>query len=169
MICENCKNRQANVHIIQVGQGYKKEINLCLFCLHEKGMNNSFVHLSDILGDIIKEFITKDNAGIKKFSGIVCSGCSMPFERFFETGLLGCPECYNSFEIELKRILHKFHGTSIHITDSSKVITSPQSITTNDVKKLKTDLNTALKSENFEKAAELRDRLRLLLNDKRED
>ena len=164
MICENCKIRQVSVHITQIGQGYKKEINLCLFCLNEKGLNSSFVYLSDMLGNVIKEFITMNKAGRKKSLELVCGGCSMPFDRFFETGLLGCPECYDSFEFELKKILHRFHGSTKHITDSSIRMSKPQLSEITDVKKLQTDLQSAVKEENFEKAAELRDRLKLLLN-----
>lgn len=164
MICENCKIRQVSVHITQIGQGYKKEINLCLFCLHEKGLNSSVVYFSDILGNIVKEFITMDNADRKKSLELVCDRCSMPFDRFFDTGLLGCPGCYDSFEFELKKILHRFHGSTKHIAGSSIRMSKPQLSKITDVKKLQTDLESAVKEENFEKAAELRDRLKLLLN-----
>lgn len=168
MNCENCNIRQASVHITQVGQGYKKEIKLCLYCLHEKGLNSSIVYLSDILGNIIKEFITMDNDDKRKSSGLVCSGCSMPFNRFFETGLLGCPDCYESFDFELKKILHRFHGSTVHITDSSKGKSKLSSSKTTHIGKLKNDLQSAVKTENFEKAAELRDKLKLLLTNKNE-
>ncbi len=43
-----------------------------------------------------------------------CSRCGYSYGDFVATGLLGCPDCYKSFEEELKPSIKKFHSAIIH-------------------------------------------------------
>ena len=57
MKCNNCHIRTATIHITQIGSDFKKEINLCPQCAQEMGMNNPLIHLSMLLGSMVKETI----------------------------------------------------------------------------------------------------------------
>ncbi len=43
-----------------------------------------------------------------------CKRCGYSYGDFVATGLLGCPDCYKSFEAELKPTIKKFHSGLIH-------------------------------------------------------
>lgn len=44
----------------------------------------------------------------------VCKGCGTRFSTFYNTGMLGCPECYKYFELELASALKKIQGATFH-------------------------------------------------------
>lgn len=160
MICENCKTRDANIHITQAVQGYKKEINLCTECLTEKGLYSPLAYLSAYLGDILKELITQDKSRATDYFMTACTECGMPYDRFLDKGLLGCARCYDSFSLEMKKILNRFHGTAQHVTLSRERRKPVSPIGTKTLEMLKAELKTAVESENFERAAELRDKIK---------
>lgn len=44
-----------------------------------------------------------------------CPSCGTKLSVFFETSMLGCPNCYRSFANELKPILREMHGKIVHV------------------------------------------------------
>lgn len=45
-----------------------------------------------------------------------CPTCNLPFAAFREGGLLGCPDCYASFELQLGPMLERYHeGGARHV------------------------------------------------------
>lgn len=43
-----------------------------------------------------------------------CKTCGKTLSDFYKTGLLGCPDCYVVFFNELKPVLKKLHGVTVH-------------------------------------------------------
>ena len=66
---------------------------------------------------------------------------------------MGCENCYSVFYDELKILLRRLHGNNQHITYKNDKHGSIQKA------KLKTRLKMAIKNENYEQAAELRDQI----------
>jgi protein arginine kinase activator len=91
-----------------------------------------------------------------------CSRCGGSLQDFRETGRLGCPDCYRSFEVNLRDLLRRLHGSTHHMgeryTEGGAAVPRerPQAA------ELREQLRLAVETENFELAAELRDRLRVL-------
>ena len=53
MLCDNCKNREANVKYTKVINGIKKEMNLCEECSQKLGITNNWsmpIDFSSFLG-----------------------------------------------------------------------------------------------------------------------
>ncbi|MCP4725524.1 MAG: excinuclease [bacterium] len=169
MKCEVCNKSEASIKITQINNNQKKEMNLCYKCAQSKGMNNPLAHLSSLMGSMLSGIIDKVVDEQTRTENIVCKNCSMSLKRFFDSGLLGCGSCYNAFESELKRILHRYHGSTSH--KLRKDDRSAENIETRfkRIDRLKSELDTAVKSENFEYAAELRDSIKMLLNSKSDD
>ncbi|MBR5899913.1 MAG: hypothetical protein IKZ38_00795 [Clostridia bacterium] len=44
----------------------------------------------------------------------VCKRCGYSFADFKTTGLLGCPDCYKSFQAELMPTIKKIHSSTLH-------------------------------------------------------
>ena len=44
----------------------------------------------------------------------VCKYCKTSMEDFLNTGLLGCPECYDTFRAELKKYLKTIQKGTFH-------------------------------------------------------
>jgi protein arginine kinase activator len=86
----------------------------------------------------------------------------LTFRDFRESGRLGCPHCYETYASHLQRLLRRVHGSTQHV---GKVYLPPDP-SASDLERrlqaLRRKLNRAVESEDFERAAELRDEIRSL-------
>ena len=91
-----------------------------------------------------------------------CDFCGATLQDFRDSGRLGCPQCYTVFEHHLRGLLRRLHGSSQHVGEvylaPSSAAPEPHRLLTD----LREQLRRAVDSENFELAAELRDRIRVL-------
>jgi protein arginine kinase activator len=91
-----------------------------------------------------------------------CGFCGLAFKDFRESGRLGCPHCYSTFETPLRALLRRIHGGTQHM---GKVYLPPDPSASEMEKRLETlrrKLQRAVETEDFERAARLRDEIRTL-------
>ena len=95
-------------------------------------------------------------------SADTCAAAVRSLQDFRESGRLGCPECWRAFETPLRDLLRRLHGSTHHVGerygDGQGAAGEPKV----EVADLRERLRVAVESENFELAAELRDRLRVV-------
>ena len=89
---------------------------------------------------------------------IKCNLCNTTFSEYKKTGKLGCSKCYSNFEEELKPIKEGIYGYSDHIGKFPKDVHKDVEAI-REVEELKQQLNIAIEKEEYEQAAELRDRI----------
>lgn len=160
MLCQNCKKRVASVHLTQVINNHKTELYLCEHCAKENSQINiiSSMDFSDFFSSILGSnfFATpKPQAS----SQIKCDKCGITIEEFKNTGKLGCEKCYHAFSDRTAPVIRRIHGNVKHVgkvppsfIQSSKV--------SKDVEMLRTLLEQAIHLEEYEKAADIRDKMR---------
>lgn len=51
----------------------------------------------------------------------VCRLCGRTLGEFYNTGMLGCPECYKSFGAEINVALKKIQGAYVHVGKKPKI------------------------------------------------
>ena len=92
-----------------------------------------------------------------------CARCGATFQDFRESGRLGCSDCYRTFEVPLRDLLRRLHGSTHHLGEryAEREPAAPRS-RGQQAAELREQLRLAVETENFELAAELRDRLRVL-------
>lgn len=158
--CSNCKQNPASVKLTKLVKGTVEEQYLCQECAarqspYQKKLSHN--QLDVILAGILGQ--AKEGAAKVSGPDLTCATCGLPFGSYRETLLLGCSDCYESFEKHLSQDLRKFHGSIVHrgrvpneTTADLPVQRSPQ--------ELKRRLQDAVKAEDFELAAKLRDELR---------
>ncbi len=158
MKCEICGLREAVIHIQQVVGYDKVELHICEVCAKERGITTGENQIEFSISNLIMGLV--DVKDIQKRKGVrkVCSGCGMTLEEFKETGKLGCPECYVTFEREIRSLLRKMYGKTQHQGKFPRQLKTYKTFLI-DLERLKQDLNRAVKEENYEKAAVLRDRI----------
>lgn len=162
MQCDHCHERPAAVHLTQIVNNSVTTVHLCEECAAEKGVQTAATvakfPLSDFLATLGKE--TAGGAAANETER--CGFCNGSLQDFRESGRLGCPHCYETFAPHLRNLLRRLHGSSQHV---GEVYLSPVS-TGNDPRRelldLREQLKRAVDSENFELAADLRDRIRVL-------
>ena len=164
MRCDNCREREAAVHLTQVVDNSVTTLHLCPQCAAEKGVQTETsvakFPLSDFLASLGQGVGTEIGPGEAQQS---CDFCNSTLQEFRKTGRLGCPHCYDSFEGHLRDLLRRLHGSSHH---TGEVYLTPE-LGDSDAKEYRlTDLRQKLKgavaAENFELAAEIRDRIRAI-------
>ena len=52
----------------------------------------------------------------------VCPVCGTRLSDFYNTYMLGCPECYRAFSDEIEASLKKVHGCAVHAGKTPKTI-----------------------------------------------
>ena len=50
-----------------------------------------------------------------------CRNCKTSLSEFYDTGMLGCPECYKAFKTEIELALNKIQGRTFHVGKTPNV------------------------------------------------
>ena len=160
MLCEDCKEREANIHFTQVVNDEKTVINLCSSCAEKRGFQNPLKNIPFPLGDFLASIVETSDSP-ETLRSIVCPKCGLTFEQFSKIGRMGCGDCYAAFGTHLDELLRKIHGANRH---SGKLPSlDPEKMAPlQEERKLREALRLAIEREDFEKAAELRDELKEL-------
>jgi len=162
MICQDCGKREATVHLTQVIDNQKVVLNLCRECAEKRGFRNPLEGVPFPLAEFLASMLSQTQ--IKKpskGSEEVCSVCGMSFSDFTKTGRLGCGSCYLTFRSLLNDLLRKVHGSTQHrgkFPHTTGNVMKPLWEET----KLQEELRKAIEEEDFEKAAQIRDRIKAL-------
>jgi protein arginine kinase activator len=154
MTCDVCKSNPATVFLTQIVDGQMKKVNLCEACSKEKGvLDPTSFALTELLGGLGAE------QEIERGSGQKCPACGFTQADFKKTGRLGCPVCYETFGEALGSLLKAMHKGTAH---AGKIPSRQMRSLHFDarLKSLQKDLQRAVKDENYEAAARLRDQIR---------
>jgi len=162
VLCDNCKEREAAVHLQQVKDNSVTSMHLCNECAAEKGIETESGAVKFPLSDFLASMGEGSTVqGAKGDEGTACSSCGATLKDFQDSGRLGCPKCYETFETQLRDLLRRLHGSSHHVGESYITSRAGESDELEEqLADLRKRLRQAVETENFELAAELRDRLR---------
>jgi len=154
MLCGLCKQKEAKVHLTQIAGDKMQKVDLCEECAKEKGVNDpAGFSLADMLLGLGASQEMEEASGN---SDLACPQCGFTQADFKKTGRLGCADCYQTFAEGLEALLKTMHKGTRH---GGKVPAGMQR--TQDLEKrlgeLQNELDQAVKAEDFEQAAVLRD------------
>ena len=165
MSCEQCHEREAVIHLTQIVNEQVTTLHLCERCAADKGVESPGSQPKTPLGTFLAAMGQElpDQVPAPR-TGDTCPRCGGSLQDFRESGRLGCPDCYRSFEVPLRDLLRRLHGSTQHMgeryADKEKALAAAQARP--QAAELREQLRLAVETENFELAAELRDRLRVL-------
>ena len=157
MICMRCKKNEAAYHITKIIDNKKQELNLCQKCAKDLGVVNSPFAFQNIISEIM-EYIDQPGEVEIPYE-LACSNCGTTYSEFKKKGYLGCSECYTSFAAEIAPVIKRAQGNMKHIGKIPKR-KSGNVINRNEINYLKSMLQRAVENEEYEKAAELRDKIK---------
>ena len=165
MVCDNCKERDAVINLTQVEHDSKVTLHLCEQCAQQKGVETGGTVLKSPLGGFLTA-LGKGGTGAALLpsasDGLRCSACGATLRDFRDSGRLGCDQCYLTFDFHLRDLLRRLHGSSQHVGERYELPGADDADPKGRLLELRAQLRRAVESENFELAAELRDRLRVL-------
>lgn len=168
MLCENCKKNNATTYFKQNVNGNIQEVYLCSECAAKLDMGGMSSSLFDFF--MPSQFRVRAEREQKK-----CN-CGTTFYNISKTGKVGCPDCYETFKNELAAVLKKINGAKTHTGRCPERFKNGK-VEENKTEKVKMSevdteatlrkqLEDAIKCENFEEAAKIRDRIKALKEEK---
>jgi protein arginine kinase activator len=129
-------------------------MDLCESCAQEKGVTNPD-NLS--IGSLLDNQPKFESSS----ASMTCESCGTTHQDFKKGGRLGCEACYHVFRPVLEPLLDGMHAGINHLGKiPSRSVERKTVLESEDA--LRKALQKAVEEENYEKAAELRDRLKKL-------
>ena len=144
MKCQKCGANNANTHVKTIINGEFKEYDLCSECAHKMGYTNVLP---------------------ARTQATRCEFCGSSYPEIAKTGQVGCAHCYELFADQLYPSIRRIHGNTTHCGKNSgraaRKAQKPAEMTKEEkIADMKQQLDAAVKEQNFERAAELRDKIR---------
>ncbi|MDI6709779.1 MAG: UvrB/UvrC motif-containing protein [Thermoanaerobacterales bacterium] len=163
MECEKCHKRPATVHYTEVVNGKKREMHLCATCAEEEGIGSFKItthpfKFENLFGDLLGAELPRAAGEARENA---CRRCGLTERQFARLGRFGCSGCYDAFEPHLDALLRRVQG---HLRHTGKVPARGQhkARRQREIDRLRRELQEAVQREEFERAAELRDKIREL-------
>ncbi len=163
MPCEQCHEREAVIHLTQIVNEQVTTLHLCERCAAEKGVESPGSQPKTPLGTFLAAMGQElPEQTPTPRAGESCPRCGGSLQDFRESGRLGCSDCYRTFEVPLRDLLRRLHGSTHHMGEryADRAPGTPHE--RHQAAELREQLRLAVETENFELAAELRDRLRVM-------
>lgn len=186
MKCDRCNN-EATIHEVVIHKGRKVDRRLCERCASEMGLEPA---PSAPIQELLQKYVLAPSPPptqlVRAERGAICSECNTSYGQFRSTGLLGCPACYAAFENKLSPVLERAHeGAARHVGKAPRralarvrsagdrreleSILGDIEERARQIRQLRDQLALAVKAEQYERAAAIRDDLRRLTEGDSED
>lgn len=175
--CHIC-GAPASIFLTQITDGKVSDLALCKKCAQEKGIFDPRkltlaerifpTEISSEVEDFIKKMLEStyiEEAEDDMLASLPdmlteCPVCHFTLEKYQQTGQLGCPECYRTFSSEL---LTTVENASQGVAERRAAL-EPEALDSPALERgrLEVLMHDAIRKENYEEAAQLRDRIKNL-------
>jgi protein arginine kinase activator len=161
MQCEFCQSREATIHLTEITDGVRTETHMCEQCAQEHGVGSkNYIPLNELLSNLLAAGSKEEEAAMPGESeGPVCPRCGWTLDKLQEKGVLGCPYDYEAFEQQLRPLIKKAHDGAVAHCGKIPTRTPKESKREIEVTQLRRQLDEAVRNEDYELAAKLRDKL----------
>lgn len=160
--CDVCGKQPATVRYTEIDEGQVSKKALCRVCATARGILDeppkSVLTLQQLL-TVSAAPTAKPAPEGRAAPDLVCSGCGLSFAAFRKQGRLGCAACYTAFESELLPLLRKLHAHVRHAGKAPHAYARKAELRAR-VEDLRGELERAVRAEDYERAAHVRDELR---------
>ena len=157
MFCEYCGKQPATTHVKRTVNGQTTELHLCAHCAAQHGFGSTLgLDFGDFWGSLFSD------PGKKSAEDTVrCEDCGRSFREIAELGKTGCPTCYRTFYTRLLPSIRRIHGKTQH---TGKVAQKADDgiKKERELQNLREQLEQCVAAQEYEKCAELRDKIQQL-------
>jgi protein arginine kinase activator len=159
MVCDDCHENDAVVQLTAIKDNVVVQLHLCERCAAQRGVETTVNTLpkhplGEFLNQVQQQLVAAPTDAAR------CSFCGSTMADFRATGRWGCARCYSQFESGIRELLRRVHGHSRHIGRNYQAPRSETLERSAVLGELRERLRRAIESEQFEQAADLRDRIR---------
>jgi protein arginine kinase activator len=160
MLCQRCHKNLATVRYAEVVDGNVSEQHLCADCMARQQADTAtgFELSGSAPTPRLRHVAAVSDTTMPQRS---CRACGVELQEVIRSGRVGCSVCYESFRDQLESVLRGMHvalrhrGKVPHRDDAREQKRA-------DLQTKRALLRSALKTEDYEEAANLRDTIRSL-------
>ncbi|TFB09152.1 hypothetical protein E3V08_01060 [Candidatus Atribacteria bacterium MT.SAG.1] len=164
MLCQICRKKEATITLTKIVGSQKTEIRLCKDCAPV--FSDKFpifplpqFDINDLLAGLLNAIdLYHEEEGVIPGKKIECSNCHLTYNEFKRSGKLGCSVCYHDFREQLTPLLRRLHGNSEHTGKMPRQLEGKFN-KISKIKQLKKELQGLILKEEYEKAANTRDKI----------
>lgn len=161
MMCDHCKERDAVIAVTHVKNTQVSQLHLCEKCAAAHGVEPTATTLpKHPLGGFLQE--AHQQLAASGGEAVACTFCGMTAADFRTTQRWGCASCYSQFEPAIRELLRRVHGKAQHVGREYELPESEALQRQTELRELRARLRRAIEKEDFEAAADLRDRIRVM-------
>jgi protein arginine kinase activator len=160
MKCQICRQKDANIVFTKIVNNEKMVLHICLECAKKKGLTVE-IGPSEPIGQEQVQFPNQTDDFFSDKSPVpdlTCDRCGTTFAEFKKTGFFGCDRCHEVFGQYFMDILKHIHGATIHEGKSPLGLMNEGEMKKH-LRTLRMRLKRCIDSEQYERAAELRDKI----------
>lgn len=151
MLCDICKSNEANIVMQTLREGEVVTRTICMECARKS--HQEIARAIFNLGMQLRE-MKRSQEQAPKMPDAICSACHTPLWPVTDDTKLGCPQCYDA----LRQQIAAYQNRAPQPQDTAQ----PAQQQASEEERIQLALQEALVCENYERAAQLRDRLRAL-------
>ncbi|MEW6072797.1 MAG: UvrB/UvrC motif-containing protein [Planctomycetota bacterium] len=171
MKCQICNQNAATIHITEIPSGQfaaEKDSgaaeekaplvqrHLCESCAQNLNLPQMQVSPKSVVN--IWKLLQQSAKKAREEGGLSCPDCGMSLAEFRSKGRLGCPKDYEVFKAHLIPLLQRIHNASRHVGRLPGL--DEQTLRRmNQLNDLRQRLQAAIREEDYEDAARLRDEI----------
>ena len=154
--CKQCTKPKV-FHHTQVFGTTSKKIDMCADCPLASKLENpaGFGNMDD---EFPKETGSIENDGLSNTSSPACPVCKYTAESFKKNGRMGCPSCYEFFSDTIRSLLPDMHRGNRHAGKIPVTMFTIEDLRL-QLADFEVKLQDAISQEDFENAAQYRDRI----------
>ncbi|QIB27179.1 UvrB/UvrC motif-containing protein [Caloranaerobacter azorensis] len=164
MLCDDCGKREATMHFTKIINGDVTELHLCEECAknHKEFDFDASFSIHNFLAGLLDLDSTQESPfEMDYITSVKCEKCGLTYSRFRQIGKFGCSNCYNSFREKLIPLFRRIHGHENHVGKVPRRAGGMIRIK-KEISRLKKQLELAVRNEEYEKAAKIRDQIKEL-------
>ncbi len=160
MKCQICRKNEANIVFTQIVNNEKEVLHICSECAKEKGISVTIEKPSHPKGNPFLGSLTGglNETDEKNMPDTTCEVCGLTFSDFKRTGLFGCDNCHMAFGEHIPSLLKQIHGTAVYSGKTPGEL-SEEGEKIQQLKSLRARLQRCIETEDYERAAVLRDKI----------
>ncbi|MHC4125340.1 MAG: UvrB/UvrC motif-containing protein [Planctomycetota bacterium] len=160
MQCQICKKNDATIHLTEITDGHRTEMHICEQCAHQQGVAvKSQVPINELLSNLLASQPSEEQLFGADEKALNCPNCGFTLEEFSKNAVLGCANDYEVFEKSLLPLIRRAHeGKTVHCGKVPSKLPAEDKIQI-ELLNLRQQLDAAVSAENYELAAELRDKI----------
>lgn len=162
MKCQHCE-KPATFHITELTESSGPLVlHLCEEHARQHLSQEATSPIASVAGALAKQLkLGQTKEELAELDRKECPVCGISFLEFRNAGRLGCPYDYTHFQTDLEPLLSNIHDSLEHTGKRPKRV-SPSADQQAELIRLRREMDEAVELEEYERASEVRDRLREL-------